>query len=376
MVEHRTDSDSDSKPGKSINSSDWELGAFNPNSKGDLFAEARNLDSERFLYFSPHGRTGFCNQMECFNIAALLAAHHNRTLVIPRIAYRGTKAHDTVSLSTDYVFESIHVSYLFHDEWEGQYRQKHNKTFDVSQIKLLNFRPSRGPLLQLHHPLNHIETLRFKCQWGFLLRNFPLDYFPDGNKLFYTFHSKFERFARETIIHIHQRHGNIASPRDLVTLHIRLGDKSTFPMLSCQDSLRIGGTLMNCLQPPMNVSDTPLSWKQLLNHSSELLAGNGGGLVAIATNRPQQVKEWISGLKDARSIVLLDELLNQTWSVNQKFLVEQWILSASGRFIPGWLSSITEQVIRIRLAEQHPNIDPYDKELNLTFWERTISLPL
>ena len=189
-----------------------------------------NLSSEKHLILTKHGTLGFGNQMQCFQLAAVLAVQYNRTLIVPDIAYLQSSDHMfSTSMTADMVFDTANIRLSY------QTVSSSNVT-DVTDTPTIEWSPYDNQMgLKLQTDPHHNETkIRFECVWGFSLFSLPDSLFPKERTNFFPFHKTYQDRAQDvfkqmrTILNFTEQ-----QKMRVLAMHIRRGDCGSWPVLDC-----------------------------------------------------------------------------------------------------------------------------------------------
>jgi hypothetical protein len=219
------------------------------------------------------------------------------------------------------------------------------------------------------------------CDWAYSVKAMDPVLAPHITAIYYPFHSRYWVKARTALAEMKKRVGKEnADDFKVLSLQVRLGDRKSWPLISCADNENVKpGHTENCNHPPSSVTAADrIMWLDLVGGPLiQLLESSGGpyDAIFIATNEPRKVRAAMENGNSSLlpSVFFLEDIQAerdpQIESI-RNFLVEEIILVLSDRLIPSFPSSITEQLLRMRL-KYRPN-DYYDTELSKAYWDSVI----
>lgn len=331
-----------------------------------------DLDPTKFLIFRNWSPGGFSNQMQCLNLAAIFAVQYNRTLLLPRTAYAPNRDHDENSVLMEDLFDATNIalSHKILSEPDDMIQEYYGINWAPNTVHDPN-------LLVDPRPLD--KTIRFQCEYGYAQRVFDPNKARQAKAIFFPFHQRFWNQSRRYYQMMQQRVGLNASTTGmkLLTLQVRLGDRHTWPLFTCADNALVHptGNFSNC-QFPSNEDDR-IEWLDFLSSSGGLnLVSKGYDAVFIATNKPNDVRAALRENNNntmpaaAAPVFFLDEL-EQISAKNlesvKRLVVEELLILLGDRLIPSNPSSITEQLLRMRVRQYPQNV--HDAEISRAFWK-------
>ena len=354
-----------------------------------------NLSSERKLIFTRNLMPGFSNQIECFQLAAVLAVQYNRSLVMPHMAYLRAPDHGrSPAMTTDMVFDTtnIRLSYETYDFW------------DVTAIPTIAWDPidnQTGLKLQTD-PYHNQTNIHFECIWGYAQYSLPESLFPQQRTNFFPFHKTYQNAAQHILKQMRTRL-NFAHDDDkdmrVLGMQIRLGDRQTFPVLDCAKAkdfpyLTVTNAF-NCIFSGFcgtNEPDklgfrllnetTPLNWMTFLRRMADPncdaatfpVCASDYHAIFVATNNPQEIRDQLRETSVASRLFMMDNVQsdyavpNDSESVT-RLMVEMQVLVAADRLVPSSGSTITDLLLRMRLEGDPTTFRQDDIDTNRTFWE-------
>lgn len=344
--------------------------------------------NEKLLLLWKLGTGGFNNQLQCLDIAATLAIQYNRTLILTDpLGYIKNRQHDHDSINFADVFDTSTAAAV-------PYRmQKMNRRKEQNPNQLLQFDPNeKFPQHLITDPMPLKDVIEIQCSWGFQLRITPLSHFPHAEKVFFPFHSSYREQAMNVIEQMKRRVSNSHKTKDdfkLLTMHIRRGDRISRPIFNCSSLL--GGQYKHTVQSTAGPeivaacskksSQTTffdrdaLRWEHVLSSSSSCqllgICWDDYDAIFIATNDYQWVRKQVLAENSDKVFLMNDFLVPNTTIFSESvriMMVEEMILALSDRVLLGFPSSVTDRVLKLRLAEGTWNM-PHDAILNETYWQ-------
>jgi hypothetical protein len=362
----------------------------------------------------PEGHFGLSNQMACLNLAAILAKQYNRTLVVPANGCAGNRVHDLFPIPFERVYDvtpsSSRIPFRI-DESGAQVGTKtqarqlpsqcqdHKIEFDTKHI----YNPTLG-----RDPYPTAECVTLICTWTRLRFVAPPDIFPHVDQVFFPYNTIYRQAALNVIGSI-QKQAKFTPTGRLLTLHVRRGDRSTVPLFDCETSLGHLYPYLSvdkgerlpvvCTNSKSKNRESPdfwdnhaLSWDKFFEHMADPqchengfpICANDFEAIFVATNDPEWVRSMFAKkegvdtkmppaflLGDFQSLlapILLPETkaLERPQESAEMLLIEEMLLVLSDWFVPSFESSITQQVLRLRIDEQHKE---WDKHLLDTYYD-------
>jgi hypothetical protein len=356
----------------------------------------------------PEGHFGLSNQMACLNLAAILAKKYNRTLVVPSNGYAGNTVHDLSNIPFERVYDSqlsaerIPFRIDKSGSQVGSKRQKRQlpahcqKTieFDTKHIRNENLGQD---------PHQHEDCVTLICSWTRLRFVTPPDIFPHVDQVFFPYNDIYRHAAKDVISSIKKQ--VLEKEKDkkkktlrLLTLHVRRGDRSTVPLFHCP--------FLSGLYPLISVDkaerlpvvcsskknrkdkdfwEHSLTWDKFFEHMADPdcnknfpVCPDEFDAIFVATNDPTWVRDIAKESKLPPLFLLGDfpflkkKLLPETLQLPrpeesvEMLLIEEMIMVLSDRFVPSFESSITQQVLRLRIDAKQ---EEWDKHLLDTYYD-------
>ena len=350
----------------------------------------------------PEGHFGLSNQMACLNLAAVLAKQYNRTLVVPSNGCSENKVHDLFPIPFQRVYDTQRSSERISFRIDQSGTDKRQLP-DHCQKKI-EFSTKRIRIETLgKDPYQDEECVTLMCSWTRLRFVAPPDIFPHVDQVFFPYNNIYRQAALDVVSSIKkqvaaQRQGKTESTFRLLALHIRRGDRSTVPLFNCSD---FGNSYPNISvdkaeRLPVVCSskknreeedfwDYTLTWDKFFEHMADPhcsktfpVCPDTFDAIFIATNDPTWVRNitkqyilppvFLLGDFPFLKKNLLPETLKRPHPEEsaEMLLIEEMILVLSHRFVPSFESSITQQVLRLRIDAQ-PN--DWDKHLLDTYYD-------
>ena len=347
----------------------------------------------------PEGHFGLSNQMACLNLAAVLAKQYNRTLVVPSNGCSENKVHDLFPIPFERVYDtqlsSERISFRI-DQSGANKRQLP----DHCQKKI-EFKTKRIRIDTLgQDPYQTEECITLMCSWTRIRFVAPPDIFPHVDQVFFPYNNVYRQAALDVISSVKNQ---VAAQRQgqtfrLLTLHVRRGDRSTVPLFNC--------SFFGDLYPHISVDkherlpvvcsskknrededfwEHTLTWDKFFEHMADPdcnetfpVCPDAFDAIFVATNDPTWVRNITKQYMLPPVFLLGDfpfltkNLLPETLELPhpeesaEMLLIEEMILVLSDSFVPSFESSITQQVLRLRIDAQQ---NDWDKHLLDTYYD-------
>ena len=356
----------------------------------------------------PEGHFGLSNQMACLNLAAVLAVQYNRTLVVPGNGCAGNRAHGLFPIPFERVYNvdhaAQHLSFRIDESGSQVGNKQYPRKLPARCDNEVDFSTKKIRTDALgKDPYEEEDCIYLSCRWTRIRFVAPPDIFPHVDQAYFRYNDIYRKAANEVITSIKERilaerKEKSKSPFRLLTLHVRRGDRGTVPLFDCAKDL--GGLYPNthvitnedypvvCTNKKHRGAnfDHVLTWDKFFNHmadpdcksSSFPVCAGDYDAIFVATNSPDWVRETVAKNKlppvfliaDFPSIrkYLLPETLKseKVEEAAEMLLIEEMIMVDSDRNVPSFESSITQQVLRLRL-DYHPN--EWDMHLLDTYYK-------
>lgn len=357
----------------------------------------------------PEGHFGLSNQMACLNLAAILAKQYNRTLLVPANGCAGNTVHGLFPIPFERIYDAGHnhidsrIPFRI-DESDAQVGTKSRKRqLPTHCTKTIEFDTKHIYNSHLgHDPYPSEECVTLICSWTRLRFVAPPDIFPHVDRVFFPYNKVYRQAALDVIDSI-KKQAQFKTTDRLLTLHVRRGDRSTVPLFDCPTSLphlyphisvdegeRLPVVCTSSSKKNRDSTDFwehALTWDKFFEHMTDPdcqstfpICANDFDAIFVATNDPQWVRSVVAKadgrlpalflLGDFQSL-LKPTLLPETLALEhleesaEMLLIEQMIIVLSDWFVPSFESSITQQVLRLRIDEQHKE---WDKHLLDTYY--------
>ena len=352
------------------------------------------LDPDRKLALVKYGEPGLANQLSCFQAAAALAIRYNRTLRVPFEAYLRSVKHATSSPSLKFhqLLDPAGVALSYE---VGQYVSK-----DTPEVEWdpLYSQPS------MEDPFPTEETIQFRCIYAYSLLASPLQY-PPYQRNYFPFHLKFQLEAERIYKAMLQDKSLSLQPTKTLGLHIRRGDRLTWPVLDCSTvpqypylAYTNGCKGVYCSLCASNdvvveVDDTThqLTWDAFLQHYQSPSCPTSGfpvcsshySAVFVASDDASFLSSLTSASSHFYSIMdLVTTESNSAGSLAMaqdevsRLVVELLVLEKVDRLVPSFSSSITDLLIRLRMTFNRDSPNRHDAEINQTYWRSVLERPI
>ena len=360
-----------------------------------------NLSSEKHLILTKLHAPGFGNQMQCFQLAAVLAVQYNRTLIVPDIAYVHSPRHGhTASMTVDMVFDTSNIRL--------SYQTVSSSNVTAPNIPIIRWSPldSQAGLKLQADPYYNDTVIHFRCEWGFSLFSLPDNLFPQERTNFFPFHKTYQDSAQDifkqmrTILNFTEQ-----QKMRVLAMHIRRGDCGSWPVLDCTKIKDFPyATTLNdrgknytytgfcgSNEPDENGfrrfnETTPLDWAAFMDRMSDPNCDDAAfpiclsdyDAVFVATNRPGEIRNEFRGNRVTSRLVMMDDVQGDKISSNSesvtRLMVEMLVLAAADTLVVSSRSTITDVMLRMRL-EDTTTVQELDIGMNRTFWETLSSAP-
>jgi hypothetical protein len=356
-----------------------------------IFYNRTLLLPENRILLLPESHYGLSNQMACLNLAAVLAKQYNRTLVVPANGCSKNKGHNMFPIRFQRVYDmqlsSKRISFQIdrsgaQQPSKGQNQKVRNLIPYHCRRNTIHSSPSTiriETLGQDPHPTE--ECIMLRCKWVHLHFAAPPDIFPHVDQVFFPYNAIYRQAALDVISSIKKKvvAQETKSTFRLLTLHVRRGDRSTVPLFNCSDLgdlyphiVSLNSSSVVCSSKKNEQDDDfwnhTLTWDRFFEHMADPhcnlifpVCAGGYDAIFVATNDPNWVRNTANQTKLPPLFLLgdfpsaKDSLLPRTLKLPQPeesaemLLIEEMIMVHSDTLVPSFPSSITMQVLRLRI---------------------------
>jgi hypothetical protein len=347
----------------------------------------------------PESHSGLSNQMACLNLAAVLAKQYNRTLVIPANGCSNNKGHHMLPIRFERVYDmqlsSERIPFQFDRSGaqqitKGQSQKVGKQIPDHCRRSTIEFSPFRTRIETLGQDPNQTEEcIMLACTWVYLHFAAPPDIFPHVDQVFFPYNAIYRQAALDVISSIKkkvvaQENDETKSTFRLLTLHVRRGDRSTVPLINCSDlgdlyphisvtNFASVGCSSEKKTDDDNFWEHALTWDRFFEHMADPhcnltfpVCSGDYAAIFVATNDPTWVRNTANQTKLPPLFLLgdfpsvKDNLLPGTLQLPrpeesaEMLLIEEMIMVLSDMIVPSFPSTITMQVLRLRI-DAHEN---------------------
>jgi hypothetical protein len=235
------------------------------------------------------------------------------------------------------------------------------------------------------------ECIMLICKWVHLRFAAPPDIFPHVDQVFFPYNDIYRQAALEVISSFKKKvmaqeiHETKSTFR-LLTLHIRRGDRSTVPLFNCSDLgelyphmsvVKFTSLSVVCSAKKNRKDDDfwgrTLTWDRFFEHMADPrcnqtfpVCSGDYDAIFVATNDPSWVRNTANQTKIPPLFLIgdfpsvKDNLFPETLKLPrpeesaEMLLIEEMIMVLSDMLVPSFPSSITMQVLRLRI-DAHEN---------------------
>jgi hypothetical protein len=324
------------------------------------------------LYILPTRPGGFSDQIGCWHIAGNLAIQYNRTLRVGSVGYKGNHLHDGNYLMLTDLFQHIRVPYKI--VRHGKYLLK---PFVKRKFPKLVYDANAWEPEGLWNDAHVNDTIVWmECSGSYETRLLDPLHFPHVDQVLFPYHERHWRKAQQVVEEMKRR--TIGAAMGMPSAHadfrylglqIRLGDRGvTAPLLTCEESLQYQynpitnqtyDTYCNTSTTSATRKRHRIKWYQYLPRAICQLSLDYQAIFVATTNRGFVQQMYNTTDCKPQNVFFLQDLevfpSNQTSSESvERFVVELLILVMSDLSITSIPTSITAQLLKLRLTQQ-PN---------------------